>query len=1081
MGIDVRVLYYLYAEVGVSVKITVNRWFIAYSWICSIVTGHTADYSRDIKPVFQERCYACHGALKQKAGLRLDTALNIRKGSKDGLIVVPGDPGNSELMARILSSDPEERMPPEGALLKPEEIEGISKWIADGAPAPEGEKAQADPREHWAFQLPVKYPLNGQKGNPVDIILREHREKQALQVQPPAERSILIRRLYLDLIGLPPIHSQLHDRRSWELIVDELLNSPQHGERWARHWMDVWRYSDWYGLDKQLRHSQKHIWHWRDWIVESLNTDKGYDRMIQEMLAADELAPTNPVALRATGFLARNYYLFNRTTWLDATIEHTAKAFVGLTLNCAKCHDHKYDPISHEDYYRFRAIFEPHQVRLDPVPGVMDFEQGGLPRVFDEYLEVKTRLHLRGDPKNPDKSRVIKPGVPAVLASFAPTIEPVKLPAYAYAPASRDYVQQDHLVPARAQVDVAKKELVEARRKAAEALQEEFKPEKETKPKPAPKPPFLVFAVKEDFGKPHPELWEVVGKGWEFKDGAVHQTTATRDTERLVLRPEVVRDFEMSCRYTHTGGDTYKSVTFRFDATPDREYANFVYTSAHAPQPKLHVAYTRGGKSTYPPNGLVAQPIEIGRPYTLRLAVRDRLVNVWLDGKFQIAYVLPDRKPGGRLELSGFDATVAFDEFSIRSLPPGVKLIEAKDKTPELKPVDSVELAEAKLAAVGARVLSLQATFAAENSRGDDSAYQQASKQAALREAEALKAAGEYELRAFAMDAGKVKAARAKIGNAEKKITAAGEGKGVYTLLRVSKKALETPAHKEAQYTATYPDTSTGRRLALARWMISPNNPLTARVAVNHVWLRHFGEPLVETVDDFGVRAKTPVLQALLDHLAVEFMESGWSFRHVHRLITTSHTYRLKSTTSGADGKTLAADPGNQFYWRMNTRRMEAQVVRDSLLHLAGVMDPKTGGASLEPGDGVRRRSLYFKHSRDQQDKFLKTFNDADHLQCYRRSESIAPQQALALSNGKLTIEMAGLIAGKIKSEEFVGATFELVLGRKPDETESRECQRALEELTAAATKANKANPAHRARRGLVLALLNHNDFVSVR
>ena len=1042
-----------------------------------MVTVHAADYSEDIKPVLQERCYACHGALKQKAGLRLDTALNIRKGGKDGRVVTPGDPGKSELIARVLSGDPEERMPPEGAPLKPEEIESLKKWITDGAAVPEGEKPQADPGEHWAFQLPVKYPLNGQQGNPVDIILRQHRQKKALQRQSLAENSILIRRLYLDLIGLPPTYTQLHDQRSWELIVDELLNNPQHGERWARHWMDVWRYSDWYGLDKQLRHSQKHIWHWRDWIVESLNVDKGYDRMLQEMLAADELAPTDSQALRATGFLARNYYLFNRTTWLDATIEHTAKAFVGLTLNCAKCHDHKYDPLSHEDYYRFRAIFEPHQVRLDPVPGVIDFEKGGLPRVFDDQIEATTHLHLRGDPKAPDKSRVIEPGVPLVLSGFASPIEPVKLPVYAYAPASRDYVQKDRLLPVLAEVEMAKKELAEARKKSVAVPKADPEPKKDTKPEPA----HPGFAVKEDFGRHNPKLWELVGKGWIFKDGVVHQTTATRDAERLVLRPKVPRDFELICRYKHTGGSIYKSVTFRFDVTPDRKYANYVYTSAHAPQPKLHVAYTRGGQHTYPPDGRVGQPIETGKPYTLRLAVRDRLVNVWLNDKFQIAYILPDRKPGGSLELSGFDATVAFDDFSIRSLPPEIELTEAKQKTPELKPVDSVEVAEAKLVVAEAKLTSLQAIFAAEKVRDDPVAYKQASKQAALHEAQALKATGEYESRAFATDTGKIKAARAKIAKAEKKLSDTGTGRVAYLVPRVSKKALETPAHKEGQYAATYSDTSTGRRLALARWMTSSKNPLTARVAVNHVWLRHFGVPLVETVDDFGLRAKQPVLQDLLDHLAVEFMEKGWSFRHLHRLIVTSQTYRLMSTTSGAEPKTLAADPGNQFYWRMNTRRMEAQVVRDSLLHLAGVMDTSSGGPSLDPGDDVRRRSLYFKHSRDQQDKFLKTFNDADHLQCYRRSASIAPQQALALSNGKLSIEMAGLIAGKIKSAQFVETAFELVLGRKPDVTESSECQRALEALTIAATRANKSHPTQRGRRGIVHALLNHNDFVSIR
>jgi len=150
----------------------------------------------------------------------------------------------------------------------------------------------------------------------------------------------------------------------------------------------------------QLRHSQKHLWHWRDWIVESLNEDKGYDRMIVEMLAADELAPGDADVVRATGFLARNYYLFNRTTWLDDTIESTGKAFLGLTFNCAKCHDHKYDPVTAVDYYNFRALFEPHQVRLDPVPGVIDFEKGGIPRAFDDQPDAATFLHLRGDPES---------------------------------------------------------------------------------------------------------------------------------------------------------------------------------------------------------------------------------------------------------------------------------------------------------------------------------------------------------------------------------------------------------------------------------------------------------------------------------------------------------------------------------------------------------------------------------------------------------------------------------------------------------------------------------------------------------
>ncbi|MFM1557263.1 MAG: DUF1549 domain-containing protein, partial [Limisphaerales bacterium] len=372
-----------------------RAWSISLAVLMTLTAG-AADYLRDIKPVLKARCYACHGALKQKAGLRVDTAANIRKGAKGGAIVAPGKPPDSELLYRLTTKDLADRMPPEGAALKVDEIAAIKEWIAAGAPVPEGEIAEAAPREHWAFQVPKKMQRSGDSGNLIDGLLEDRRVALGLKTQPEAERTILIRRLYLDLIGLPPTRAQLADQRPWNEIVDELLKNPQHGERWARHWMDIWRYADWYGLGAQLRNSQKHIWHWRDWIVESLNEDKGYDRMILEMLAADELVPEDSKAIRATGFLARNYYLFNRTTWLDDTIEHTGKAFIGLTLNCAKCHDHKYDPITHVDYYRFRAIFEPHQVRLDPVPGVTDFEKGGLPRVFDNHLDIKTYLHLRG-------------------------------------------------------------------------------------------------------------------------------------------------------------------------------------------------------------------------------------------------------------------------------------------------------------------------------------------------------------------------------------------------------------------------------------------------------------------------------------------------------------------------------------------------------------------------------------------------------------------------------------------------------------------------------------------------------------
>ena len=259
------------------------------------------------------------------------------------------------------------------------------------APSAPPEPTPVDPRKHWAYQPPARAtpprPADGNWAqNPIDAFLAAGYQARGLRPSPPARKDLWLRRLYLDLIGLPPTHEALQaflaDRSSdaETRVVDRLLADPRHGQRWGRHWMDVWRYSDWYGLGDEIRYSHPHIWRWRDWIVAGLNADKGYDRMIEEMLAGDELAPDDPATVRATGFLVRNWDVFNRNAWLASTVEHTARAFLGVTIQCARCHDHKYDPISQADYYRFRAFFEPYHIRIDRVPGEPDRTKAGLSR-----------------------------------------------------------------------------------------------------------------------------------------------------------------------------------------------------------------------------------------------------------------------------------------------------------------------------------------------------------------------------------------------------------------------------------------------------------------------------------------------------------------------------------------------------------------------------------------------------------------------------------------------------------------------------------------------------------------------------
>jgi hypothetical protein len=342
--------------------------------------------------------------------------------------------------------------------------------------------------------------------------------------------------------------------------------------------------------------------------------------------------------------------------------------------------------------------------------------------------------------------------------------------------------------------------------------------------------------------------------------------------------------------------------------------------------------------------------------------------------------------------------------------------------------------------------------------------------------------------------------------------------------LDAAQKATIEPNEKYTRLTPVHPATSTGRRLALARWITSRDNPLAARVAVNHIWLRHFGSPLVPSVFDFGLNGKPPTNQPLLDWLAVELVESGWRMKHIHRLIVTSKTYRLASSTGfrvqGSDESSLnseprtlnpgpSVDPENLYYWRANPRRLEAEAVRDATLLVAGTLDVTRGGPELDQNAGltVPRRSVYFRASKEKKMQFLSLFDSANPVECYRRSESIAPQQALAMANSTLTLAQSRLLAKKLSDSlgnvaasdaprRFVADAFVRILCREPSDAELATCLEFLTQqadlladpksLTAfsagpAASVPPSSDSAQRARENLVHVLLNHNDFVTVR
>ena len=877
-----------------------------------LLTSHSAsaqqpftanDYAARIKPVLKERCFACHGALKQEGSLRVDSVANLLKGGDSGSAIKVGDVAASLLIAKITAKEESERMPPEGEPLKPAEVEAIRAWIRAGAPAPENEQAERDPREHWAFKAPVKAPLPKVKNEawskiPIDAFIATDHEKRGLVPQKQTDKRLWLRRVSLDLIGLPPTTAEMtafltdDSATAYDKVVDGLLSRPEYGERWGRHLMDIYRYSDWWGLGAEVRNSQKHIWHWRDWIIESLNADKPYDQMIRESLAADELYPNDLDKLRGSGFLARQYFKFNRTSWLDETVEHTGKAFLGLTFNCAKCHDHKYDPLSHVEYYQLRAIFEPYQIRTDVVGDELDFEKDGIPRPFDCNLDAPTHLHIRGDDRNPDKTKTISPLPPAFLSLGEFAIQEVKLPADAHQPGLRAHV-------------------IAAHRQAA--------------------------------------------------DNAV---TAARNALTAAQK--------------------------KHEETPDDQKAKSL----------------------------------------LEVVIAERAFNV------------------AEVSVQAFVARLAADEARFNST-------NANDPKP------------------------LFITAAA------------AEKEVAVRKAEEQVARAELALHSAAADK-KVEpkknlaAAKTALEMATKSLAMPGE---TYTSLVGSLKTLENNLEGEPSRKKPFPTTSTGRRTALAKWITEPQHPLTSRVIVNHVWNRHFGKALVPTVFDFGRKGTPPTHPELLDWLAVELRENNWSLKHIHRLICTSQTYRLSSSSAGATAETLAADPDNKFYWRANPLRMEAQLVRDSLLHLAGELDLKLGGPSIPVADvNSKRRSLYFVHSHNEHQQFLQIFDDANVLECYRRSESIVPQQALALENSPLATAMAEKIAAKLNAakpqasdEEFVRSAFLLILACEPKKEEIDLMLTAIAQLNEIANQKKLPNVQQNSRVQVIHALLNHNDFVTIR
>jgi len=903
----------------------------------------TSENAAQVRSLLKNRCYSCHGSLSQKAGLRLDSVALMKKGGDSGPAIEPGKALESELFDRISSPDAKLRMPPEGSPLGLAEIDLVKSWINAGAPAPPNDKPEPDPRTHWAFQKPVKAQLPAPATNPVDAFVSYSLNQIRLKPLAKADKATLIRRASLDLTGLPPTHDELltflaDDRPdAYKRLVDRLLASKAYGERWARHWMDIWRYSDWYGRRyvPDVWNSAPQVYRWRDWIIDSLNADTGYDRMVQMMLAADEIAPGDQKNLVATGYLVRNWYALNPHQWKRDIVEHTGKAFLGLTFNCAHCHDHKYDPIRQDDYFKFRAYFEPIELRQDRWPGEADpgpFQKydysvlrkivmNGSIGVFDEKPDARVPLYRGGDEREIRTDiEPVGPGMPTLLETENKP-KPLNLPAEAYYPGLKPWLRKTLLDQAETELESAKAGL----KQAADELKKQS---------------------------------EASASAIQNENDRVNNTVLRLKSTEIAVAAMQARQMQLKAGIA-----------------------------------RLELA--RGQKSAL----------------NARIAADDALYTK-----------PPDPKRADTLRIAAIEA---------EWLAAGLARQNA--------------LVQSELAAQNAELQVVSAK--------DDSARS-------------------------AAQAAKTAAATA--------LTKAGND--IAAAAKLVRPANYTPL------SPIYKPTSSGRRKSLAENMTRNDHPLTARVAVNHIWRWHFGRPLVESVTDFGRNGKAPSHPELLDWLAVEFMENGWSLKHLHRLIMTSEAY-MRASTSADQADQLARDPENRQYWRFQRRRLEGEAIRDSILAASGTLDRTAGGPPVEnlaeAESKSLRRTVYFATYPESggRSQFMETFDAPDACDAYKRTSSIVPQQALAMVNSNLIQQQSDILAKKLwevatKSEsqpdkqkhDFVRMLFETCLSRQPTQAESDMIQKFFGQGTA-----GKPEDEARARAGLVRVIFNHDDFLSIR
>jgi mono/diheme cytochrome c family protein len=915
--------------------------------------------------IIQMRCLECHGPEKKRGGLRLDSLEGILAGGESTQpAIIRSNAENSLLIDKITSEDPKERMPSKADPLPAAEIETLRAWIDAGAPWPKNAAPVADAASRWAFVPPVRPAVPQAKRpdavrNDIDRFLDAALDHAGLAPAPEADKYTLVRRAHLELIGLPPtpdeIRAFVKDRRpdAFERLVDALLASPHYGERQARRWLDAVRYADTNGYEKDRPRS---IWPYRDWVIRAFNDNMRFDDFAIEQIAGDLLPNATESQKVATGFHRNSMFneeggIDSAEDWYKRTVDRantTATVFLGLTVGCAQCHDHKFDPISQREYYQFAAF-------------INDSGEATLP-LRDARIEAQRAAALALVRGEEEWILWLARRDPAVRAEF------------------EDWA---------------------ARTRALASEWRVLRPIKMDSRQGATLKQLDDGSVLATGDIPNRDFYSV-----ELDPGAEPITA---------IRLEVLPDDSLPGRGPGRGVILAEG--------------DFLLTGIHA-------SLVSGAKET-PLTFAAASQDYAAKDNEAALALDDRSDTGWsvkgATGKQHAAVFAFARaiKPGrSRLRLGLDDdyihqQTIGRFRISVTSRPAPV----AASGVP-------AEVESALLKAPDSRTLE-------ERSR--------------IERHYALEIAPRLERWRKKLDS-----MRTALPEFPTSLVMTSREAPRPTFIRHRGEFLNPTDEVSPGVPAVLPPLPEGapmNRLTLAKWIVSERNPLTARVTMNRLWEQVFGRGLVATVDDFGTRGDRPTHPELLDWLATEFMRSGWDYKAMHRLLVTSAAFRRSPNVTP---EVLEKDPDNQWLARGPRVRLEAEIIRDTALAAAGLLDPRIGGPSVYPPqpegvselayDGAHwptsagpdryRRGLYTYMKRTTPYAAAVTFDAPSGEEvCTRRARTTTPLQALVLLNDQVYLEAAQAMARRVldrggTTDARIAFACLLCLGRPPDAAE---------------------------------------------